>query len=175
MQIIKFLWYIHSGSLLMCLNMNCWTPTLMIICQYFMFLENRNISSINFVAALLEIVVFYANIPISFQSFGNLDVSSKKLLDFCYMIIGTSLFILQEFSISYCYVLSVHYVIYSWVVMYEQRADIGIYYLKIKISIWYMYLKAFKPKWVNPISKIIGVDSLRLGGLHSTLRYFSLY
>ena len=28
------------------------------------------------------------------------------------------------------------------------------------------YLEASKPKWVNPILNIIGINSLRLGGLH---------
>ena len=35
-----------------------------------------------------------------------------------------------------------------------------------------VYMEASEPKWVNPLSNIIGVNSLRLGGLHICLSYW---
>ena len=34
-------------------------------------------------------------------------------------------------------------------------------------------MEASEPKWVNPILDIIGVNSLRLGGLHIMHKYFN--
>ena len=39
-------------------------------------------------------------------------------------------------------------------------------FLKILLKYKQQYLEASKPKWVNPILNIIGVNPLRLGGLH---------
>ena len=38
--------------------------------------------------------------------------------------------------------------------------------LTITITIYWNYMESFKPKWVNSILDISGVNSLRLGGLH---------
>ena len=37
---------------------------------------------------------------------------------------------------------------------------------KMSESFCWRYMKAFEPKWVNSIWNIIGVNSLRIGGLH---------
>ena len=36
------------------------------------------------------------------------------------------------------------------------------------------YLKAYKPKWFKSILNIIGVNSLRLGGLHSSYSFYTV-
>ena len=41
--------------------------------------------------------------------------------------------------------------------------------------IWYLYMEASKPKWFNLILNSIGVNSLRLGGLHTIHLYWKLW
>ena len=51
---------------------------------------------------------------------------------------------------------------------YDLYRELFFYYIRITI-VNLIYLKASKPKWVNTILNIIGVNSLRLWGLHLIL------
>ena len=46
------------------------------------------------------------------------------------------------------------------------KQNIDIYVHSMPRSVMKNYMEASKPKWVNPVLDIIGVNSLRLGGLH---------
>ena len=43
------------------------------------------------------------------------------------------------------------------------------YHLTCMARYYLFYMEASEPKWVNPVLNIIGVNSLRLGGLHITV------